>query len=169
MTLRHLSILPLAAAVLLMASCGFHLRKEADLPASMKRVHIQIADPSSPLAKDLAKALPRSGTEIVDNVEPGVAVMNISANAFSTDVLTVGGNARATEYALRYHVELEVEDAAGTALLPKQTIELSREFTFDASQALGVAAEVDLLTQELQRDMTQTILRRLEALANANK
>ena len=166
---RRLSILPLAAAALLMAGCGFHLRKEADLPASMKRVHIQIADPSSPLAKDLAKALPRSGTEIVDDVEPGVAVMNISANAFSTDVLTVGGNARATEYALRYHVELEVQDAAGTALLPKQTIELSREFTFDASQALGVAAEVDLLTQELQRDMTQTILRRLEAIANAEK
>ena len=161
--------LSLAVAALLMAGCGFHLRKEADLPASMKKVHIQIADPSSPLAKDLAKALPRSGTEVVDTVEPGVAVMNISANAFSTDVLSVGGNARATEYALRYHVELEVQDAAGTALLPKQTIELSREFTFDASQALGVAAEVDLLTQELQRDMTQTILRRLEALANAGK
>jgi LPS-assembly lipoprotein len=134
----------------------------------MKKVHIQIADPSSPLAKDLAKALPRSGVEVVDAVAPGVAVMNITANAISTDVLSVGGNARATEYSLRYHVELDVEDAAGTALLPKQTIELSRDFTFDASQALGVAAEIDLLTQELQRDMTQTILRRLEALAKAN-
>ncbi len=169
MILRRLSRLLLAAAVVLAGGCGFHLRKEANLPASMKKVHIQISDPSSPLAKDLAKALPRSGTEVVDNIEPGVAIMNISANAFSTDVLSVGGNARATEYALRYHVELEVEDAAGTSLLPKQTIELTREFTFDASQALGVAAEVDLLTQELQRDMTQTILRRLEAIANAEK
>ena len=62
-----------------------------------------------------------------------------------------------------------MQDAGGTALLPKQTIELSRDFTFDASQALGVAAEVDLLTQELQRDMTQTILRRLEAIANAEE
>jgi LPS-assembly lipoprotein len=53
--------------------------------------------------------------------------------------------------------------------LPKQTIELSRDFTFDASQALGVAAETDLLTQELERDMVQTILRRLEALAHAGK
>jgi LPS-assembly lipoprotein len=166
MTLRLETIL-LAIAAASIAGCGFHLRKEADLPASMKKVHIQIADPSSPLAKDLAKVLPRSGVTVVDNVEPGVAVMNISANAFSTDVLSVGGNARATEYALRYHVELEVQDAAGTALLPKQTIELMRDFTFDASQALGVAAEVDLLTSELQQDMTQTILRRLEALANA--
>jgi LPS-assembly lipoprotein len=167
MILRRLPLALCAAAALALAGCGFHLRKEANLPASMQKVHIQIADPTSPLARELAKALPRSGTEVVDTVAPGVAVMNISANSFSTDVLSVGGNARATEYSLRYHVEFEVEDAGGTALLPKQTIELSRDFTFDASQALGVAAEVDLLTQELQRDMKQTILRRLEAMANA--
>jgi len=164
MILRRL--VPIALAVLL-AGCGFHLRKEAQMPASMKKVHIQIGDANSPLAKDLAKALPRSGTEIVEDIGPDVAVMNFSANAFSTDVLSVGGNARASEYSLRYHVEFEVQDAAGTSLLPKQTIELSREFTFDASQALGVAAETDLLTQELERDMVQTILRRLEALAHA--
>jgi LPS-assembly lipoprotein len=169
MILRRLSLAFCAVAALALAGCGFHLRKEADLPATMKKVHIQISDPASPLAKELAKALPRSGSEVVDTVEPGVAVMNISANGFSTDVLSVGGNARATEYSLRYHVEFEVQDAGGTALLPKQTIELSRDFTFDASQALGVAAEVDLLTQELQRDMTQTILRRLEAIANAEQ
>jgi LPS-assembly lipoprotein len=169
MILRRLSLATLAAVTLLAAGCGFHLRKEANLPASMKKVHIEIADPSSPLAKQLTKALPRSGTEVVDTVEPGVAVMNISANSFSTDILSVGGNARATEYTLRYHVELEVQDAGGTSLLPKQTIELTRVFTFDASQALGVAAEVDLLTQELQRDMTQTILRRLEVMANASQ
>ena len=58
-------------------------------------------------------------------------------------------------------------NAAGTAIMPKQTIELSREFTFDASQALGVSAETDLLTKELQRDMVQAILRRLEARAKA--
>ena len=169
MILRRLAIAMLAAFVLVAAGCGFHLRKEANLPASMKKVHIQIGDANSLLAKDLAKALPRSGVEVVDTVEPGVAVMNISANAFSTDVLSVGGNARATEYSLRYHVELEVQDAAGTALLPKQTIELARDFTFDASQALGVSAEIDLLTKELQSDMTQTILRRLEAMANATE
>ena len=167
MILRRLSTATLAALLLLVAGCGFHLRKEAELPASMKKVHIQIGDPSSPLAKDLKKALPRSGTEIVETVEPDVAVMNITANAFSTEVLSVSGTARASEYSLRYHVEFDVQDAAGTALLPKQTIELSREFTFDANQALGVAAETDLLTQELERDMVQTILRRLEALARA--
>ena len=50
--------------------------------------------------------------------------------------------------------------------MPAQVIELTRVFTFDASQALGIAAEQDLLTQELQRDMVQAVMRRLEALGN---
>lgn len=152
----------------LLAGCGFQLRKEAQLPASMKRVHLEITDPSSQLAKDLGKAFIRSGAQVVDQVEPGVAVMKFTANALATNVLAVGGNARANEYELRYHVEFDVQDATGTSILPKQTIELSREFTFDATQALGVASETDLLSKELERDMVQTILRRLEALAKAH-
>lgn len=167
MNLRNVSLLPPAVLVALLAGCGFHLAREAQLPASMQLVHIAIADTASPLAKDLAKALPRSGVKVVDQAGPGVAVMNITANSISTDILSVGGNARANEYALRYHVEFEMDDAAGTAILPKQTIELSREFTFGATQALGVAAEIDLLTKELEHDMVQTILRRIDAMSHA--
>ena len=164
---RHSFALPLVLAALL-AGCGFQLRKEAQLPPSMQRVHLEIADASSRLAKDLTTALPRSGAQVVDTIGPDTAVLKISASTFSTDVLSVGGTARANEYAIRYHVEFEVQDASGTAILPKQTIELTREFTFDATQALGIAAETDLLSKELERDMVQTILRRLQALAHAN-
>lgn len=167
MILRRPAHAFLAVLFLALAGCGFHLRKEANLPPSMQRIVLVGVDPNSALGKDLAKALPRSGATIVDKAEDGVAVMKFVANAFNTDVLSVSGTARANEYSLRYHVEFLVEDVAGTALLPKQTIELSREFTFDASQALGVAAETDLLTKELQRDMVQTILRRLEAVTHA--
>jgi LPS-assembly lipoprotein len=82
-------------------------------------------------------------------------------------VLTVGGNARATEYSLRYHVEFDVLDGAGSVIVPKQVIELSRDFTFDASQSLGVAAQTDLLTKELQQDMVQNVLRRIEVRMHA--
>ena len=147
----------------LLGACGFHLREEARLPDGMQRVHIEGAEPVSPLGRDLRRALARSGAEIVDAAGAGVAALRIGANRLGTDVLSVGGNARANEYTLRYHVEFDVVDAAGTAILPRQVIELTREFTFDANQALGVAAEQDLLTQELQREMVQAILRRLES------
>jgi LPS-assembly lipoprotein len=165
--MNTLRVLGLVLLTVLLTACGFQLRGEARLPVGMQHVHIQGADPLSPLGRDLAKALARSGATIADRVEDGVSVLKITANALSTDVLSVGGNARATEYTIRYHVEFVLEDAAGRGLLPVQVIDLTRDFTFDASQALGVAAEQDLLTKELQREMVQAILRRLDVLGRA--
>jgi LPS-assembly lipoprotein len=161
MNAHRLVVLALFAALL--CACGFHLRSEAQLPAAMQSLAIEGADALSPMGRDLRKALTRSGVRVVDAGAEPTAVLRIASNQFRTDVLSVGSNARANEYTIRYHVEFDVIGPGGSPLLAKQTLELSRDFTFDASQALGIAAEQDLLTEELQREMVQSILRRLEA------
>lgn len=167
MHFRPSSILvPLLA--LLLSGCGFHLRKEMTLPAAMQQVHVESTS-GGPLARDLASALARSGASISDRAGPGIAVLAISANRVSTDVLSVSGAARANEYSLRHHVEFSLRDGEGRSVIPLQTIELSREFTFDATQALGVSAEIDLLTKELERDMVDAVLRRLEIMGEAEQ
>ena len=165
MILRRALITVAALLPLALSACGFHLRQEARLPAAMQRVQLVGAEPVSPLGRDLAKALVRAGATVVEAPGEGVASLRIGSNRIGTEVLSVGGNARANEYTLRYHVEFDVVAAGGQPLVSKQVIELTREFTFDASQALGVAAEQDLLTRELQREMVQAILRRLESHA----
>lgn len=159
-----LRIFFLTALLATLCACGFQLRKEAVLPSGMGTVVVQGADPFSPLGRDLAAALQRAGSTVVEKAGNGVAVMNITVNQLATDVLSVGGNARANEYSMRYHVEFNVADSAGKSILDKQVIELSREYTFDAFQAAAVAAEEDLLRKELQREMVQSIMRRLDAL-----
>ncbi len=161
MNIHRLALI--AVFAMLLGACGFHLRGEAQLPAGMQTLAIEGADALSPLGRDLRKALARSGAAVVETATPGAAVLRIGSNQLRTDVLSVGGNARANEYTIRYHVEFDVVDARGAVLVARQTIELTRDFTFDATQALGIAAEQDLLTGELQRDMVQAILRRLEA------
>lgn len=158
----------LAALLLagLLSACGFHLREEVRLAGSMQRVVIEGVDSLNPLGRDLRKALARAGAQVVETTGEHNSVLRIGSNVFKTDVLSVGGNARANEYTIRYHVAFDVLDASGKPLLPVQAIELSRVFTFDATQALGIAAEQDLLTEELQRDMVQAILRRLEAIGH---
>lgn len=168
MFLRRLPFLVPVLASLLVVGCGFHLRKEAVLPASMQRVFIEIADPGSALARDLARALPRAGVTVVPQAGPGVAVLAVPVNTTRTDVLTVGSTARANEYTVRHHVEFAVRDADGKVVVPLQSIDLTREFTFDSTQALGVSAEIDLLTRELEREMVQAILRRVEVVAEAH-
>ncbi|MEZ5463196.1 LPS assembly lipoprotein LptE [Dokdonella sp.] len=162
---RLLAVVLLALAL---AACGFHLREEVVLPSSMQRLAIEGADALSPLGRDLRKALVRAGAVVVEDGSGKPTVVRIGTNRFRTDVLTVGGNARANEYTLRYQVELDVVSADGASLLPRQSIELTRIFTFDATQAIGIAAEQDVLTKELQREMVQSIMRRLEVIGQAS-
>lgn len=164
MKVRFLLVAALAA---LMAACGFHLRQAVRLPAALSTLSIAGADVATPLGRDLRRALEQAGTRVVEVGTPATASLRIGANGFSTDVLSVGGNARANEFTLRYRVEFDVVNAAGAVLVEKQSIELSRDFTFDSSQARGIAAEQELLQGELERDMVQAILRRLESRAGA--
>lgn len=154
----------IAIFTLAVSACGFHLREEVRLPSGMQRLSIQGVDSLSPLGRDLRKALTRAGAQILEGSAEPSTVLRIGSNALRTDVLSVGGNARANEYTIRYHVQFDVISAAGASLYPVQSIDLSRDFVFDASQALGIAAEQDLLTGELQRAMVQAILQRLEAM-----
>jgi LPS-assembly lipoprotein len=62
-----------------------------------------------------------------------------------------------------YHIELQINDAAGKVVLPKQVIEQSRVFTFDQTQAIGTSAEQDEIKKEMERDMVQVVLRKIES------
>ena len=49
-------------------------------------------------------------------------------------------------------------------ILPRTTVERSREYRFDETQALGAAAEDELARRELRREVLQALLRSLESL-----
>ena len=145
------------------AACGFRLREEIALPAGFERVTLDVADPFSPLVRDLEAALERAGAMVVPQGADDVGAVRIPVNQMTTEVLTVGGAARVQEYTVRYRVEVEVVDAAGKVLLPRMPVVLEREYSFDQTQALGAASEEALIRKELQREMVQQVLRRIEA------
>ena len=150
-----------------LAGCGFHLRQEAQLPAALAHVHVAIVDPYGPLARDLPQALKRSGATVEENATSGAAELRMTAASFNVDTLSVGATARVREYTIRYHVEFEAVDAGNQTVIPKQTIELSRDYSFDETQALGIAAQEEEFKKDLERDMVAAILRRLEAAGRA--
>jgi len=156
------SLLVCAGAVALSA-CGFHMRGEAKLPAGMQRVYVQVADPFSPLKRDLEAALVRSGASIENKPGDGIADITISALSLAPVVRSVGANAFVNEFSMVYHVELAISGADGKTLLPKEVIEHSRSFTFDQTQAIGTSAEQDVIKKEMERDMVQAVLRKIEA------
>jgi len=153
----------LLALVLLLGACGFHLRGNANLPAGMQQVHLD-AKGDSYFKRQLTRALEVSGATVVDESGPGIAELRVPQARFSRESLTAGGYLRITEASVRYKVRFDVRDGDGAVLVPEQSIEMSREYSYDASNSVGNSAQVEALQHGLNDDMVQAIMFRLQAV-----
>ena len=144
-----------------LVACGFHPRQQMVVPDSLGPVQVVASDPYSPLADDLARGFERAGARPAVAGQPA-ASLKILSEAFSTNPLSVDQFAQVREYVIRYRVEFTLTDMSGALVLDKQSIELSREYSYDANASAGSPAENELLKLELRRDMQAAILRRLD-------
>jgi LPS-assembly lipoprotein len=149
------------ASIVLLSACGFHPRAQLSLPSSIGPISVQTADPYSPLGLELSTALERAGATPATEGSPSSSLA-VTAENWQTKPLSVDQFARVREYITRYRVDFVLNDASGKALTPPQSIELSREYTYDINASAGSPAEQELIQRELRRDMQAAILRRLD-------
>lgn len=161
---RLVKLSPLLVLALLLSGCGFHLRQSVALPESMQHIHLTVNN-GGDLQRNLARALRNSGITVEDSSGPGVAELAVPQASFSTDSLSISGGARVTEYSVHYQVKVSVSDSAGRVLLPLQDIQMSREYSYDATNTIGNDAQVQEIQRSLVDDMVQSILFRLQAAA----
>lgn len=148
---------------LLLAACGFHLRRNVALPPTMQRVHVTAGNID--LQRGLERAFVASGITVEDHKGADIAELNVPVAQFSTDTLSVNGAARVTEYTVRYQVQFDVHDGVGQPLVPHQRVDMQRDFSYDATNTIGTQAQVDAIQGSLNDDMVQAILFRLQAAA----
>ena len=152
-------------AVLLLAGCGFHLRRSAAVPAPMaKSVYLQISG-GGEFPRSLAAALRASKVDVLDEPAQGVATLAVPVAAFSSRLLTTSGFQKVGEYSVGFHVQFTLTDAAGNIVVPVQTIDLSHDFAIDQTQFSAIASETEAIQRSLVREMTDAVMRRLEARA----
>ena len=156
-------VLVLLLAALALSGCGFHPRAQLQLPATLSPLVVQTADPYSPLGLELSATLERAGYAGAADGAPSAA-LKITDESWKTSPLSVDELARVREYITRYRVQFALVGADGQLVLEPQTIELSREFTYDITASAGSPAEQELIQRELRRDMQAAILRRLDVV-----
>lgn len=161
---RMLRVALLLAVALALSACGFHLRRSAALPPSMNQVHLTVSG-GGDLERALTRALENAGVTVEDDAGPGVAELRVPVAAFGTQSLTQGGYVRITEYAVNYNVEFDVTGADGKTLLPHQRITMQREYSYDSTDTVGNASQVQQIQHSLVTDMVQAIMFRLQAAA----
>jgi LPS-assembly lipoprotein len=163
---RLLCLTLVPTALLALSACGFQLRDALSLPAGLDPVKVVSTDRYSPLAESLAESLTRAGAVPATPDVAAPAVLDLQVERWGDTPISVDERGRAQEFNLRYAVVFELRNGDGTVLVPQQNIELARAYISAPTNSIGTDSERDTLMREMQREMTASILRRIDAAAS---
>lgn len=146
--------------LVMLAGCGFQLRGAANLPFDT----ILVPSAGAGIALDIKRNI-QSGTKtrVVDDLKQAQAVLQFTEEARVKEILSLTGAGRVREFRLIYRVGFRVHDGKGGEYLAPNTIVLARDVTFNDAEILAKEAEEQLLYRDMQFDMVQQVMRRLEA------
>jgi LPS-assembly lipoprotein len=151
--------------LVLLAGCGFHLRGDASVPEALKTLYIQgVNTQQDPFGRQLKLDLRRNGITVLEDYEKGAALFTVLENRYDRRVLSVGGDAKVREYELEAWVEFQVTDENGELIGEPQRVEARRDYQFDRTQILATDEQERVLREDLNKQMVQSILRRLSAM-----
>ena len=156
-----------ALAAILAVGCGFAPRGALKVPEGFGAIAVSTADPYSPLADELRRSLQRAGASTVASAE-GAARLAITSESWETRPISVDAFVAVREVETRYRVTFDLVDAAGGKRLDQQTVELTRDYVYEAAEAFGNPGEQEIVQQELRRDMQAAILRRVDLALRAD-
>jgi len=162
---RSLPLVLALALALVLSACGFHLRDALVLPSDIGTVRVASVERYSPLADSLTHSIQRAGAQIAGADDQNATVVDLLSERWADTPISVDQFGRAQEYSLRYAVVFEVRKADGTKPLPRQAVELSRDYISNPVNSIGTEGERELLVKELRREMAASIIRRLGAVA----
>ncbi|KAB7771301.1 LPS assembly lipoprotein LptE [Xanthomonas sp. LMG 12461] len=151
-----------------LTACGFHLRNKLTLPADTPSVKVVSSAPYSELAKLLERGLRAAGAQIAPKeVNTGVARLEVLSERWGDLPIALDAEGRAQEYSLRYAAIFLFRRADGSVLVPQQVIELSRDYVSPPTDATGTSTEREILADELRREMSASMLRRIDSVVRA--
>lgn len=129
----------------------------------MARPYVEAKDPYSDFTRAIRESLEASGARVVDNRADASAVLRIRIDDSGERVLSVSARNTPEEYQVYYAVEYSVEGEGSTLIAP-DSIEVTRDYSYDETAVLAKQRERAVLREALARDLAAMIVRRLAAL-----
>jgi LPS-assembly lipoprotein len=148
------------AACAFLAACGFHPRGAVELPSGLSTVYVQA--PNTLIAEPLEMYLQAGGARLAASAAAADVTVVVSNESTSRRLLAVDPRTgKAREFQLAYALTYQANRADGSAMIPPQTVRLTRDYTFDPTAVIAKSEEETLIYSEMRRDAVQQVLRRL--------
>jgi len=144
-----------------LAACGFQLRGTA----AYSFESVFVSAPAAPsLASELNRAIASgSSARLAPTAESAQVVLELPSVLDDKEVLslTAGGSVR--EYQLITRIAFRLHDKQGNDWLPPGEIVIRRSYTFNETQVLARDLQEQRLRRDMQTDVVQQLVRRLQA------
>ena len=153
--------IPLLAAALLLAGCGFKLRGAVELPEDIRTVQV-MAPPE--LRNDILTLLDSGGVGVSASGANADARITVTGERFSRRVLSVDPTTgKEREFELAYALDFGVTARGGQTVIENGSVNLLRDYVFDPEAVIGTGREEELLREEMRRDAARQLMRKVEA------
>lgn len=158
---RRLSnVLLLWLAGWLLSGCGFQLRGDMVLHG-VGSIYVHASNQVDGITPRLQRQFVAAGIELVESQEHADVSLRITRDRFDRRVLSVSQANRVLEYELQYQVEYVLQQG-GISQLPVM-VTMTRDFVNDEENVLGTSAQASVVREELERDIVQALLRKINA------
>ena len=156
----------LLLTLLTLGACGFHLRGTQVNATKAGVAVIAVKSLSAQQVTDhVISQLQLGGTKIVDVTDKKAYILTLRNEGFVRDMLSVSAETgKVKEYQLTLHVIMSLSGPGAKLLVNNETIEVSRDYTFDESSILGKSNEETSLREDLINQVSAQIVRRVNAV-----
>ncbi len=159
-----LRFLTLGFFTLLLTSCGFALRGTAELPASLQPLHLDNVNDSTAMGRELMRTLVNNKVKLTDTTGASIYSLALGAETSIERAISVNANARAGEYEIIMTVPFQLK-RGNAASIPEQRLSLTKVYLADPENAVAKTEEALIIQNEMRQELSQLILRRLQAFA----
>jgi len=155
----------LITILLLLSSCGFHLRGSFSIPPALQRLSIQPYQPYDPFQRQLRKILISNHVSLLEgNKDKTLTTLSILTQDFSERTIAYGADGQPNRAILQYLVTYQIRDPKNSINAIERRVQVEREITLNPNETLGTDQTRNRLKNDLYLDAAFALARQLSSL-----
>ena len=147
--------------LLLLSSCGFHLRGFTEVPSWLTQVAITLNTPNRDLEPMLEEQLKAYHVRLASSPTNALYILTIERDNLERQITNVSASTTPRQYLLIYSVQFSLLDNRGVVVVPSTTISVTRQFTLNNNRILGSNYEEMTFKKEMEREAAGQIINRI--------
>lgn len=149
--------------ILLLASCGFHPRGEAQLAPPLQHIYLKTALPYSELTHNIQQYFKMSGIHLADSPAEATTILQILSESTGQQLIGISNTQQTRQYNLTLNVTFQITDPSGALLSAPETLTEARTLPISSGEILSGSNQAAALYQQMRRAIVFDLINRLSS------